>query len=186
MIYNEIEFKSYNKNYSVSENGEVYSHRTNKLMKHYIDHDGYHRVDIDGQHLKVHKLVFLVWGNTPIGAGQVVRHVDDNKDNNHISNLCLGTQRQNIHDCARNGHRCGHIKSVTVFDKDEHRVLKFPTVSDLIMYTGHSNLNGSFAKIKNKQWFTKRFDVISVENVETRERLNQLRSDYEASIVGLS
>lgn len=186
MIYNEIEFKSYNANYSVSRNGDVYSNRANKLLKHYIDHDGYHRVDVDGRHMKVHKLVFLVWGNTPINDGQVVCHIDDDKDNNNISNLRLGTQKQNISDCVKNGHRCGRIKSVTVFDKEDRRVYKFPTVSDLISHTGHGNLSGSFAKIKNKKWFTKRFDVISVENVETRERLDQIRMDYEASIVGLS
>ena len=50
----------------------------------------------------VHQIVaFAFFGPRP--DGMVVRHLDDDVNNNHISNLQFGTQSQNMHDAVRNG-----------------------------------------------------------------------------------
>lgn len=116
LIYNNKIFKSYNNNYYVSNNGEVYSTYKRELLKHSIDIDGYHRIDLHEKHIKIHKLVYLVWcGKIP--DGMQVNHYDDNKDNNYYKNLYLGTQKENIADCERNNHRVGNVQSITVLDK---------------------------------------------------------------------
>lgn len=55
----------------------------------------------------VHKLVALAWLGPPPFPGAVVRHRDDNKHNNRLSNLAWGTQKDNMQDAIRNGHSLG-------------------------------------------------------------------------------
>ena len=81
MIFQGKEFRKYDEHYYVSADGDIYSTYKKGLLKHSIDLDGYHRVDIHSKHMKVHKLVYLVWGG-PIPDGKQLNHIDDNKDNN--------------------------------------------------------------------------------------------------------
>jgi hypothetical protein len=48
-----------------------------------------------------HVVAELIYGSTP--SGQRIRHYDDDKGNNFPSNLCFGTQSENLHDAVRNG-----------------------------------------------------------------------------------
>ena len=106
IIENKI-LKPYDKNYYVSEYGDVYSLYSKKFLKHQIDCDGYHRVDIHSKHIKIHKLVYLTWiGN--VKKGEQINHKDDDKNNNHYSNLYIGSQKENIQDCIKNNHRVGN------------------------------------------------------------------------------
>lgn len=60
-ILNDFKPYPYNIAYLIGTNGDIFSTISNKFLKHYIDHDGYHRVDIYSNHVpihtKVHKLV---------------------------------------------------------------------------------------------------------------------------------
>ena len=60
---------------------------------------------IDGKvrHLYVHTLVLEAFVG-PRPAGAVARHLDDNKENNHLSNLAWGTESDNAYDKVRNGN----------------------------------------------------------------------------------
>ena len=159
MHHNNLEFKAYDNTYYVSQYGDIYSAYKKGLLKHYIDHDGYHRVDIHRKHMKVHKLVYLVWkGDIP--KGYQINHRDDDKNNNDIKNLYIGTQKDNIGDCIRNGTRKGHIKEITVFDRQSNDIIKFSSVKDFIAYTGHFVTNGSLSHIRDKKWFKERFSII--------------------------
>ena len=158
VIINGIELRAFDETYYVSKNGDVYSTYSNKFLKHSIDHDGYHRVDIHSKHMKVHRLVYMTWveNNKDIQ----VNHIDDNKDNNSLNNLYAGTQKENISDCIRNGNRAGHIGHITVLDKLTNEILTFSPMSDFIQYCGHQSKSGSVKKFFNKNWFKKRFDII--------------------------
>lgn len=179
LIYNNIEFKSYDEMYYVSQNGDIYSTYKKDLLKHYIDHDGYHRVDIHGKHMKVHKLVFLVW-NGDIPKGKQINHHDDNKDNNNYENLYLGDQKENINDCIRNNHRIGHINPILILDKKFDKEILFPSIKDFIDYTGHQILNGSLSKIRHRKWFKERFEIIKREGVTTIESYKSIRANYNS------
>lgn len=177
IIYNNKIFRSYDEYYYVSSDGEVYSTYKKGLLKHYIDINGYHRVDLHGKHIKIHRLVYNIWcGNIP--QGMQVNHYDDNKDNNCYKNLYIGTQHENIHDCFRNNHRCGNIKTVTVLDKETDKIITFPSIKHLIEYTGHSVSNNSLSGCVNKKWFNKRFDIIERKSVETIESYNIISQNY--------
>lgn len=179
--YNNIEFKPYDASYYVSEYGDVYSKYKRGLLKHNIDLDGYHRVDIHGKHIKIHKLVYLVW-NGEIPPGMQINHYDDNKDNNHRKNLYLGNQKENICDCKRNGKRVGNIHSVTIYDKELDKIIEFPSIKDFIAYTGHSYKNGSLSHMRNKKWFKDRFDIIDRKGVTTIESYKSIRASYASRV----
>lgn len=178
----EKEFKPYNDMYYVSADGDVYSKYTNKLLKHSIDKHGYHRVDIYENHKQIHKrihqLVYLTWVG-PIPDGIQLNHYDDNKDNNHYSNLYLGTQKQNIHDCIRNQHRVGNFQSVQIKDKNINKIINFPSILDFINYSGHPVANGSLSKCMSHKWFNDNYELISKESVTTIEQYDQLKKDYQ-------
>lgn len=159
-----ITYKKYDETYLVNEYGDIYSTKSHKNLKHYIDKDGYHRVDIHKKHIKVHKLVYLTWIGV-IPKGMQINHKDDNKNNNHFSNLYLGTQKENISDCIINRHRKGHICRLTIFDKTKNEYLTFEPARNFFSYSGHSQVNGSISKILNRKWFTKKYDFISLEKV---------------------
>lgn len=166
MIFQGKEFREYDSHYFVSADGDIYSTYKKGLLKHNIDLDGYHRVDIHGRHMKVHKLVFLVWVDQ-IPLGSQLNHKDDNKDHNHYSNLYLGTQKENIRDCIQNGTRKGHLKSIKVLDKRSNEVLSFSSVRAFIEHTGHKVANGALSKCKQHKWFQEQYEIISIEGVET-------------------
>ena len=179
----EKEFRQFKENpsYYVSADGDVYSTFSKKLLKHYIDLDGYHRVDIyinhKQKHIKIHKLVYLVWIG-PIPKGFQINHYDDNKDHNHYTNLYLGTQKQNIYDCRRNLHRVGNVQSIEIKDKLLDKIITFPSISEFIKYSGHPVANGSLSKCLKSKWFHERFELISKKGVETIENYNQMKNAY--------
>lgn len=178
MIYNNKKFKKYDNMYYVSADGDVYSTRKNGLLKHYITNSGHHRVDIHGKHMFIHRLVYIIWvGNIPNGLQ--VNHYDDNKDNNHYSNLYLGTQKDNIDDCFKNGSRVGHVYTITIYDKLINEIIVFPSVLDFITYSGHSVANGSLSKCMSHKWFKNRYELIERKSVETIENYISIQKEYK-------
>ncbi len=67
---------------------------------------GHYRVSLhkDGNQMsrEIHRLVARAFIPNPNGY-PVVRHWDDDKDNNSVQNLLWGTQQDNIQDALRNG-----------------------------------------------------------------------------------
>lgn len=163
VIINHKLFKMYDLNYYVSQDGDVYSTFSNKLLKWNYDKDGYPRVDIHGKHMKIHKLVYLTWVCRNIKNKQI-NHLDDNKNNPSLNNLYLGTQKENMVDRTINGHCVGNTKYMTIFDKEIGQVITFSPISDFIEYSGHPAKNGSVKRMFNKNWFKKRYIIIEYNN----------------------
>lgn len=55
----------------------------------------------------VHRLVALAWLGAPPFPGALVRHWNDNFDDNTPNNLRWGTQTDNMQDALRNGRKLG-------------------------------------------------------------------------------
>lgn len=104
--------------YAISEYGVVVSYynqrgkRKNPMtLKPSVDTRGYLYVTIkpDGggkpYPIRIHRAVALTYLGEP--TGPFVRHLDDNKLNNHVSNLAYGTPKDNVDDAKRNGHVYG-------------------------------------------------------------------------------
>lgn len=92
--------------YTVDERGVVMS-KHGTVISHIPSSRKYHRVNIwcdDGirRSPKVHRLVALAFLPNPNNP-PIVRHLDDDRHNNHVSNLAWGTQMDNRRDAALNG-----------------------------------------------------------------------------------
>lgn len=168
-VLNDFKPYPYNRAYLVGTYGDIFSTISNKFLKHYIDHDGYHRVDIYSDHvpthIKVHKLVYETYiGDVP--DGHVIRHLNDDKDMNQYSNLASGTQKENVADTFRNGHAefRGHISHLVIRDKNDGSVHSFCPANKFIEFSGHSCTNGSITRMINSDWFAKKYDVLEFES----------------------
>lgn len=180
IIFNRKEFRQYprNKNYYVSKDGEVYSafsKKTIKLLKRGNGNKIYHAVDVfisgKQRHMMVHRMVYETWKRL-LKDGEQVNHKDDNQLNNNINNLYVGTQKENIRDCIKNGNRVGHVYYLTIFDKKENKVITFCPASKFIEYSGHTNKSGNLNKFFSKNWFKKRYEILDyklIKNIEEFE-----------------
>ena len=65
--------------------------------------DGYYSCKIKGIGFLVHRLVAIAFHGLPPFPKAIVRHLDDNKQNNTPANLMWGTQIDNMEDARRNG-----------------------------------------------------------------------------------
>lgn len=88
-------------NYYALENGEIFDKKHNKICKKYINKDGYYivsvGVDIHKKVMQVHQLIAMAYLNhVPCGYKTIVDHIDNNKQNNELSNLQLVSARHNI------------------------------------------------------------------------------------------
>lgn len=170
IIINKEIFKQYDTNYYVSADGKVYSKYSKKILKPNLTSDGYLRVDIHQKHMTIHKLVYLTWIGE-LEKGVQINHKDDNKLNNHYTNLYAGTQKENIRDCIQNKHRVGNVFALTVLDKQINEILTFIPSSKFIEYSGHKCSNGSVSKMFNKNWFKKRYEILSFNKINNLQEL---------------
>ncbi len=87
--------------YSINEQGEVFGPRS-KLTPYSTQRGGHLRVRIRGSHYPVHRLMLETFVG-PRPEGYICRHLDGDPTNNHLSNLCWGTPRENYDDTIRHG-----------------------------------------------------------------------------------
>lgn len=88
----------YENRYKISENGEIYSLVSEKLLKHYKGKRGYLVVDlIDGKGKRkictVHRLIYKAYVKD---TDKVIDHIDGNQLNNSLENLRECTNAQNM------------------------------------------------------------------------------------------
>lgn len=122
--------------YSVNDRGEVFSHRFQKpidgnkkgttsvidysrikKLSPFITKKGYGQVQVSMNDGKIKCIgVHVLVADAFIGIkpdGQIVRHLDDNKSNNHPSNLAYGSLLDNVADRKRNGGYVGGAKHIS-------------------------------------------------------------------------
>ena len=87
-----------NTNYSVNENGQIYSEFTGKMLKPFPNNNGYLMVDLfhDAvkQRVAVHRIVAITFIPNP-DEKPFVNHIDGNKQNNSADNLEWVTESEN-------------------------------------------------------------------------------------------
>ena len=95
---------------SNSDEDKIMNKDTGKQMKIGFDKDGYKRVNLmtnQGKaricYLHVMKASTFLFSPNPLNYN-VVRHLNDCKADNALTNLAWGTQSDNVKDCIRNGN----------------------------------------------------------------------------------
>ena len=124
--------------YQISEDGMVWSNIYNKYLSCKIDKDGYQDLLLvceDGKrrHFRVHRLVAMVYLGNPEEL-PVVMHLDNNKSNNHFSNLKWGTVQENTQQAYDDGC-CSCNRTVYLYDRrNKYLIKKFNSISELARY----------------------------------------------------
>lgn len=104
-----IDVIGYEEYFQINENGELYSKRTNKILKQHISKKGYVTVatKIGGRKgksvcFKIHILVAKAFIPNPLNLTEI-NHKDGNKQNNKKTNLEWVTPSQNIQHAVNTG-----------------------------------------------------------------------------------
>lgn len=95
-----VEVEKY-KGYFVTDDGRVWSSKTNRYLKMQKNRKGYYIVKLtnsrkDQKTIAVHRLVANAYLNASNHVDKQVNHIDGNKENNSASNLELLTCKDNI------------------------------------------------------------------------------------------
>lgn len=99
-------FRDFTK-YEIYEDGRVWSYKRNKFLKPHLDKDGYYQIRLTDNEGKMktyylHRVVYEAVNSEPIQEGMQINHIDENKANNHISNLNLMSPKENCNWGTRN------------------------------------------------------------------------------------
>lgn len=87
--------------WEVSNEGRIRNGATGNIRRTHQSH-GYENLRYRGGVIPVHRAVAIAFIPNPEGH-PLVRHLDDVKTNNHVSNLAWGTYSDNAYDAIRNG-----------------------------------------------------------------------------------
>ena len=153
--------------YLISDDGKVFSVRSNRLIKPQLNNNGYWRVElnINGEAKKysVHRLVAETFIPNP-NDYPVINHKDENPSNNHVSNLEWCTHKYNTnygnrlekyyehtHPCR--GSANPQSKPIYQFDLNGKRIAKFGSAGEASRVTGlASNVIAKCANGERKQY----------------------------------
>lgn len=69
------------------------------------ERNGYFRVGLDGSYYSVHVIFWESVNQKKLPSGLVLDHIDENKQNNRLSNLHLVSQSENMKNAYINGHK---------------------------------------------------------------------------------
>ena len=111
--------------YQVSENGEIWSTKSQKFLAQHIK-NGYKTINIKGNTHLVHRLIAKAY--IPNNDDNlVVNHKDGNKLNNHYTNLEWITQKENVH---HHGKDTSHPRKVIQKSLNGEIVATFNSISE--------------------------------------------------------
>lgn len=93
--------------YQVSSMGRIWGNVRNRVLKPIPNHLGYLAVGLHRGNTRQYRFIHVIVLAAFVGPkpeGQETRHLDADRTNNALSNLCYGTKSENAQDRIRHGH----------------------------------------------------------------------------------
>ena len=132
-------------NYEVSNHGRYRNAKTGKVLKLQKHHKGYLKAQMkdNGKHVGrfIHRLVAIAFIPNPNNLPQV-DHLDNDKTNNHVSNLEWVTGQENHRRKVKDGlnvvpENAGRPKQpIKQYTKDGEFVAEYPSIAAAVKATG--------------------------------------------------
>lgn len=145
-----------NERYSISNFGRVKS--KHRILSIKIDGRGYCYIKYDNLLCTIYRLIAKTFIQENISQNEVVNHKDGNKSNNHIDNLEIISQRENIKHAYNNNKIIKNCRPVIQVDYMGNIVKKFKSLTLAESETGINrgcifNSIENFATSKGYRWF---------------------------------
>lgn len=155
--------------YTISENGVIISKKIKRPLKQWVI-KGYRYVKLDGKTYSVHRLVWKTFkGEIP--EGMEINHIDENTENNCLSNLEVVSHKDNVNWATGNKRRSEtlkHKKGEKILQLTQEGIFinSFPSMMEAERKTGirHSHIsevcNGKYETAGGYMW--KKLSIFSV------------------------
>ena len=186
------DIKGYEGLYAVTTDGQVWSYRSNKFLTPY-NVVGYHYVDLrkkgHRKQFRVHRLVAEAYIPNPENKPQI-NHKDENKINNHVSNLEWVTAKENVNYGTHN-ERMAKTRSKAVYCEELDRVFESQkeAAAELGLYGGNisSCCNGRIKTSGGYHWRFATQDDINAHNLKKSldELARAVKIDLALDRIGL-
>ena len=105
------DIKGYENLYAITEDGRVYSYRSQRFLKNWLDKDGYHLITLCKEakvKYKVHRLVAEAYIPNPENL-PLVLHGEKGRDINTLDNLSWGCYSRNLTEAHKRGERRSRV-----------------------------------------------------------------------------
>jgi len=107
-------------NYEISNLGSVRNKKTGRILKYFINKDGYYKVMLwknnKGFNKKIHQLIAQAFIENPENK-QCIDHIDNNRLNNNINNLRWATNQENSQNRQLSSNNTSGVKGVSFHKK---------------------------------------------------------------------
>ena len=112
-------------NYKITQSGKIWSYYSNKFLATRI-HNGYHTIALAKTDYSIHKLVAITFIPNP-NQYEIINHIDEDKLNNHVSNLEWTTQKDNIRKCSKD---TSHPQEIIQLDLNGNQIAIHKSILD--------------------------------------------------------
>lgn len=110
--------KNYEGRYSITEDGRIYSHKTERFLAPKYGKDGYMRISLNKNGVSKSYLIHRLVGETfleNLENKPTIDHIDRNKHNNHVSNLRWATRSEQMFNCDTSKvHTKEHMENMCI------------------------------------------------------------------------
>ena len=211
VIWKPVYLDGIRSNYDVSEYGNVKNIKTGKMLLPYtLKESGRERVllHLNGKkfYIKIYRLVYIAFKG-PIPENMTVDHIDENRNNNHISNLRILSASDNIKSFLKNHPDHGFQKNISddiimkFFEKMKHGMYykdaaKDCNISEVYAYNLLRGLRrkeiwsmyAPFPKSAHRKSYLSESDQMVaiadiIDGYSTREILNHINVIYNAKSI---
>jgi hypothetical protein len=148
--------------YSITEDGRVWSNISNRFLKGLIKPDGYHMVFLNKKWFYIHRLIAFTYLIIPDNWEELeVNHHDMNKSNNHYSNIEWMTHKENLIEAhkLKKWSGCGREKGFKIPDdikilmnKDKQKKVSININNNIYTYNSIEELCAGIG------WYRRKFN----------------------------